>query len=138
MVVVPPVPAGATMLILKSFAVSTTEVAPVDGVTVSVAMGSDGIGPWAATDAVNAVPVGEGVDTPAVIPAGSADADTVGCNSIAAPLAICTGAGNAEVVTGWMFRVAVYWVPLTAEVLAVSVTVKSCVTAVPPVPGVQL
>ncbi|GGO03306.1 hypothetical protein GCM10011574_13010 [Microbispora bryophytorum] len=107
-VVVVPVPAGAIMLILKSFAVSTTEVAPADGVTVSVAVGSAGIGPWAATTAVNAVPVGEGVDTPAVMPTGSTDADTVGCNSIVAPLAICTGTGNGEVVSGWMLRVAVY------------------------------
>ncbi|GIH66134.1 hypothetical protein Msi02_69510 [Microbispora siamensis] len=133
-----PVPAGATMLILKSFAVSTTEVAPADGVTVSVATGSGGIDAWAATAEVNAAPVGDGVDTPAVIPAGSADADTLGCNSIAAPLAICTGAGNSEVVSGWMLRDAVYWVPVTVEVLAVSVTVKSCVTAVPPAPGVQV
>ncbi|GIH50423.1 hypothetical protein Mro03_56020 [Microbispora rosea subsp. rosea] len=136
--VVVPVPAGAIMLILKSFAVSTTEVAPADGVTVSVAVGSGGIVPWAVTAAVNGVPIGEGVDTPAVIPAGSADADTVGCSSIVAPLAICTGAGNGEVDTGWMLRVAVYWVPVTAEVAAVSVTVKSCATAAPPALGLQL
>ncbi|GAB3162095.1 hypothetical protein GCM10027161_72690 [Microbispora hainanensis] len=78
------------------------------------------------------------MDTPAVMPAGSADADTLGCSSIFAPLAISTGAGNADVVTGWTLRVAVYWVPDTAVVLAVSVTVKSCVTAAPPTFGVQL
>ncbi|GAB3162098.1 hypothetical protein GCM10027161_72700 [Microbispora hainanensis] len=44
-VVVVPVPAGAIILILKSFAVSTTEVAPLCGVTVIVAVGSGGIDP---------------------------------------------------------------------------------------------
>ncbi|GGO06082.1 hypothetical protein GCM10010116_12000 [Microbispora rosea subsp. aerata] len=44
-VVVVPVPTGAIMLILKSFAVSTTVAAPSDGVTVSVAAGSGGIVP---------------------------------------------------------------------------------------------
>lgn len=106
--VVVPVPAGATILILKSFAVSTTEVAPLCGVTVIVAVGRAGIAPPDATTAVSGVPVGEGVDTPAVMPVGSADADTVGWSSIVAPLAISTGAGNADVVTGWTLRVAVY------------------------------
>ncbi|GGO06079.1 hypothetical protein GCM10010116_11990 [Microbispora rosea subsp. aerata] len=74
---------------------------------------------------VNAVPVGDGVDTPAVTPAGSAVADTFGCNWIAAPLSMSTGARNADAVAGWMLNVAVYWVPVTAEVLAESVTMKS-------------
>ncbi|MEV7804891.1 hypothetical protein AB0O28_18275 [Microbispora sp. NPDC088329] len=121
-VVFVPVPAGAIILMVKSFAVSATEVAPADGVTVSVAVGSGGIVPWAATAEVNAAPVGEGVETPAVAVAGSTVAATLGCNSIDAPFAIATGAGNADVVTGVKLKVAVYTVPVPVEV---SDTVKS-------------
>ncbi|GLW22158.1 hypothetical protein Mame01_22010 [Microbispora amethystogenes] len=78
-VVTVPVAAGASMLIVKFFAVRATDVAPVDGVTVSVATGSGGIDPWAATFAVTEL-VGEGVETPAVAVAGSTVAATLGCS----------------------------------------------------------
>ncbi|MCT9935001.1 hypothetical protein N5079_32835 [Planotetraspora sp. A-T 1434] len=126
-----PAVAGVRTLSLKSLAVSTMDVAPVEGVTITVATGIVGIAAWGAISVVIATD-GDGVDTAAVAVVGATEATTVGWFSIHLPLAMATGAGSEDPDSGAIARVAVNCVPTVAVATKdVSVTLKSCVTAVP-------
>ncbi|GAA0390538.1 hypothetical protein GCM10009530_47180 [Microbispora corallina] len=118
-----PLVAEPSRFSLKSLAVRTTDVAPVDGVTVIVATGRAPMGEPTGAELSEAE--GDGVDTPA-----APEAEIDGSTWIHLSVPMATGAGSAEAPDDSV-SVAVKAVPTAALPFAVNDTVKSCVTAAP-------